>query len=578
MRYTPFHDHLPVPNTSANSLAACRWNVLTNIKQTQSNPPKNPSGALKMRFTSRKPPSNLAEQTHCPPSALCPTFQNQYDPSNLWEQADMSQPASTIPLQPLDDSLQAVLTSSQLGFVPKSLWNPSPSAQHRTDPYALPMSLRIGLQGSPETGAKFSPPPYAVVIESGDQRVLLAVAAQDGWHRWNDLYVSADADRVTLKLDLEGMTDPAEAASHVSLHLIPADKGESRHALLARGLARLYPAAYVPAKTPPAWWHQPIYCGWGDQVTMAMHLEGVGPERRAMAYCTQGLYERWINRLDEAGVPFGTIIIDHGWSPAGVWRPDLTRFPDLRGFIDRQHQRGRRVLLWLATWLWDGLDDDLCIFAGDHKLTADPTNPAYIERIQKWVHDLISPDGFDADGFKIDQLGFSPSYRRPRGGPCFGHTLRFEEPQGPIRMHGDNFGTELLHQLQKTIYQSAKAAKSDALITSSTVHPYFHDTLDMVRLHDMGHVAPDIFDAMEARAQLSRAALPGKLIDTDDWVHTNYDMWLRYTSGSRRIGVPCIFYAEHFMLNWKAEPATKLIPIEDLKRIAQAWRSDAITE
>jgi hypothetical protein len=125
--------------------------------------------------------------------------------------------------------------------------------------------------------------------------------------------------------------------------------------------------------------------------------------------------------------------------------------------------------------------------------------------------------------------------------------------------------------LQKDIYRAAKDAKADALITSSTVHPYFHDTFDMVRLHDMGHVAPDIFAAMRARADLAHAALPGKPIDTDDWIHSDYEMWMRYTSGSGILGVPCIFYAERFMLDWSKEPATKLVPLRDLRRIAKAW-------
>lgn len=136
---------------------------------------------------------------------------------------------------------------------------------------------------------------------------------------------------------------------------------------------------------------------------------------------------------------------------------------------------------------------------------------------------------------------------------------------------GRGWGCELLHQLQQDIYDAAKSVKPDCLITSSTVHPYFHDTLDMVRLHDMGHVAQDIFAAMGARADLARAALPGKLIDTDDWVHTDYDLWMRYTSGSRQLGVPCIFYSERFMINWRAEPATRSIPLRDLCKIATAW-------
>ena len=128
-------------------------------------------------------------------------------------------------------------------------------------------------------------------------------------------------------------------------------------------------------------------------------------------------------------------------------------------------------------------------------------------------------------------------------------------------------------KLLKDIYDPAKAAKPGCLVTSSTVHSCFHDTFDMVRLHDKGHVALDIFAAMGARAALAKAVLPHKPIDTDDWVHTDYALWLRYTSGSRAIGVPCIFYADRFMLNWQAEPATRQIPLADLRKIARAWRA-----
>jgi len=93
----------------------------------------------------------------------------------------------------------------------------------------------------------------------------------------------------------------------------------------------------------------------------------------------------------------------------------------------------------------------------------------------------------------------------------------------------------------------------------------------MVRLHDMGRVAPDIFEAMGARADLARAALPGKLVDADDWIHSDYQMWMRYTSGSHAVGVPCTLYAERFMKHWSKEPATQLIPLRDLRRIARAW-------
>lgn len=470
------------------------------------------------------------------------------------------------------ESVSARITADDLGFRPESIWNPSPSRDHRTEPWPLPKTLHVGIFGNADTCAKFSPPPFSVGIVGRDRKAMLSVGADTGWHLWNEIEFSGDSDGVTVRIDLEGHSDPEEVAGHVRMTLSFGRDGESLLALLSRSLRGLYPEAYSEPGPVPAWWSRPIYCGWGDQVALSMWIEGVGPEQRAVAYNTQGLHERWIRRLEEASVPFGTVTIDNGWSPAGTFRPNLDNWPDMKAFTRRQHEAGRKVLLWIPTWLWDGIPDEWCVFADGVKLTVDPTNPEYRKYLREQIHMLLSPEGLDADGFKIDQLAYSPSERCPRGGAQFGRTAYYPPAKNKIHLAGKGWGCELLHLLQHDIYTAAKEAKPDCLVTSSTVHPYFHDTLDMVRLHDMGHVAKDIFAAMGARADLAEAALPGKLIDTDDWVHTDYDLWMRYTMGSSRIGVPCIFYSERFMINWVEEPATRDIPLDDLRKIAAAWR------
>lgn len=472
-------------------------------------------------------------------------------------------------LLPQGDLLVLALSSAEIGFIPETIWNPSPSVDHRTDPYPVPQALRIGMCGNALTSAKFSPPPMAVVLEGGGRRWFLGIGADAGWHRWNEATFEAGAEGIRIVLDLEGMTDPASAKDHIRVCLQEFDSDMPLLDVLAKGLASQYPIEGDDLRVPD-WWLRPIYCGWGDQVAHAMHEEGVGLERRANAYCIQGLYERWIRHLDEESVPVGTVTIDGGWSLSGVWEPDPIRWPDLRGFIQRQHQAGRKVLLWIGTWLWDGLPKELSILGDGRQWTADPGNPAYRDQITRWVTELISPDGFDADGFKIDQLGFTPNKRRPRWCPRFGFLEMDGDPVTTVSQKGEAWGMELLYQYQKTIYQAAKAAKPEALITSSTVHPYFRDTFDMVRLHDMGHVPTDLMAAMGARAGLARAALPGFPIDTDDWVHIDYDLWLDYTSRSFEIGVPCLFYTEHFIAQWNKEPGT--VPIRHLGAIAEAWR------
>ncbi len=482
--------------------------------------------------------------------------------------------AAPIFLKAEGETLTRTLTPKDLGLAPDRMWNPSPSCENRTAPYKLPKDLRIGIVANQECGAKFSPPPFAVCLHGANEKTaLVSVAADAGWHRWNQIDFHGHQGGLDISIDLEGRTCPAEAQNHIWVDVVEKEAGETQHELLARGLAARYSEAGIPRDDIPSWWLRPIYCGWGDQVSTSMWLEGPGPEQRALAYCIQGLYEKWLARLDKAEVPFGTTIIDHGWSPAGSWEVDDISWPDLKDFIAKEHERGRRVLLWIAAWLWDGLPDEWCVFAGDQKLTADPTNPDYLDYVRTQVGKLISPDGLDADGFKIDQLAYSPSCRRPRGGARFGKSAFFDPSIGPIRMHGDGWGVELLYSYQKTIYDAAKKAKPDALVTSSTVHPLFHDSFDMVRLHDTGYVTGDVIETMKIRSDLARAALPAKPIDTDNWVSRDYPQWKKYTINSKVLGVPCIFYADRFLLNWDKEPTTRRIPENDLREIASAWDS-----
>ena len=435
----------------------------------------------------------------------------------------------------------------------------------------------MGIGDTEDSGARFSPPPYAVVVEDGSgQAQLIVLAAEPGWHRWLAATFQVDRQGATVSCDLESHTEPEEAAKHVCVHNFAGKSGQTRHALLRRGLMALYPGANEPRSDVPDWWLRPIYCGWGDQATTSMWLEGIGPQQRGLAFCIQGLYERWVDRLDQAEVPVGTIIIDAGWSPAGWWKPDRERWPDLRGFVDRQHERGRKVLLWLATWLHDGLPDEWCVFDRGYRLTCDPSHPDYRAHARACIHELLSPDGYDADGFKIDQLTYCPSQRSPCGGLRFGDCEYRAATDEPLQLAGGPdapWGCELLYEHQKDMYTAAKAAKPDCLVTSSTVHPYFHDTFDMTRLHDTGPVEGDPIIAMAARAELSRAALPHKPIDSDDWITQDYQLWMRYTTQSHALGVPCTFYAERFVANWQQEPATTPIPLADLRRIGDAWRA-----
>lgn len=436
----------------------------------------------------------------------------------------------------------------------------------------------MGTHTTTEAAAKLTPPPFAVVVQNGDSKSLICVGASAGKHLWNFVDFTVESTGVEVRIDFEGHTSLSKVKPHVKVIILPEERNESSMNLLSCGLKFLYPEAYGKSSTTkkPSWWYRPIYCGWGDQVGLMLDLEGPGSEARALAYCTQGLYQRWIDRLKKADVPVGTIIIDAGWSEGGVWRPNPVLWPDLRGFVDAQHKEGRRVLLWIATWLHEGLPDRWCIHAGKTKLVADPTNHEYCSFMKENVYRLLSPKQgcFNADGFKIDQLRYIPSEGILTGGEQFGRTFKLEQENSnhKIKLSGTKWGCELLYQLQKDIYTAAKSAKPDALINSSTANPYFHDTLDMLRLHDTGSVPKDVFKAMKARADLVRAVLPDALIDADNWITRDYHKWLNYTLVSYRLGVPCLFYTERFVnAIWK-QPVTRPIEMEVLRNIGQTWQ------
>lgn len=469
------------------------------------------------------------------------------------------------------DHLILTLGAKGLGFSPERVWCATPDRRQKNPLRKNPASVNIDLLNTAEACASFSPSPFAIVVERGSRRALVHVVADAGWHRWNSMRFDVDANGVSAVVDLEGHTEVDKAAKHVRLECVHALPGESRIDLLARGLAAAYPTASAP-RAVPDWWLQPSYCGWGDQVGISLHLEGPGSEARALAYCTQGLYERWLTRLDAARVPVGTVTIDAGWSSGGVWKPWTAQWPDLKGFIQRQHARGRKVLLWAGTWLHEGLPDEWCFHSGTKRLCCNPLNRAYRKFLRQQVQDLLSPEGYDADGFKIDQNAWAP---REQGAFDAEHGLRVvqvAEGSTAVTPRAATWGCEMLYDLQKQIYDAAMSVKPDALLTSSTIHPMFHDTLSMARLHDTGASRGSVLEPMRARADLAAAALPQHPRDADDWVWGNYPGWLEYTCQSGQLGVPCLFYAEYYVQSFVKTPTAKIVAMDDLRTIGKAWR------
>ncbi len=368
------------------------------------------------------------------------------------------------------------------------------------------------------------------------------------------------ADRAfSLRLDYDGHTSEDGEFAAPALVLTPgvpdpySGLRRSREDLLARGAAPTR-----PVRDAPAWWTEPIFCGWGAQSHLAATRGGLAAD-----HSTQAAYDGFLDHLEAHGVVPGTIVIDDKWQGAyGTCLPDLEKWPELPRWIAARHARGQRVLLWWKAWDAEGLPAELCIRNPDGAAIAlDPTHPDARGALREAVAHMLGGDGLDADGLKIDFTGSTPSGRA-------------------LSAHGDGWGIALLHELLAVVYDAAKEVEPDALVITHTPHPAFVDVSDMLRLNDMLRLddlgpVPAVLPQMRYRAEVTRAACPELPIDTDDWCVPDLATWRSYLELKPELGVPALYYASH--LDATGESLTRH-DYEALRRMWTAWRNARATD
>ncbi|MBQ6420102.1 MAG: hypothetical protein IJK02_03430 [Clostridia bacterium] len=373
-----------------------------------------------------------------------------------------------------------------------------------------------------------SPPPFVFPFfnDCNDSVMALGVAAERGknvYSRLNVRYVKPQAMWLELPFDTGAAFETQWTAPTVWFGFGDSDFGLiAEYADWCRAYFG-YPAPPDPARQP-AWWKRPIFCGWLEQV----FIMGNGSGRTKQA-ATQVNYEAMIARMDRAGLGPGIIIIDDKWqTDYGTMEPDADKWPDLRAFCDRRHAEGRKVLLWWRLWAPDGLSDTECIRDAGVNVTADPTSPAYRERLETVIRRLLgSGKGcMDCDGFKLDYI-----YRLPPSDIC-------GAPYEP-----GVAGMELMHRYYETVYRIAKSVKPDALINTSVAHPYFADVFDQIRLHDYNAAQRSTVSIMRFRAAFVRAVFPNALIDTDgaNFFTGNSQHILYHNRAAVSVGVPSLY-------------------------------------
>ncbi len=425
------------------------------------------------------------------------------------------------------------------GFHADSIFNPEPDGRER---YCVSPAERclIDMTGVPIPGRDhwfFTPPPFCFVLRKGQHCMTLGVTAKPGGHTFTE-YEYTGGSGQGLILRYEGMTRVDGAYELPEVQMI---FGQDEYELLGE-FSRIERAEPL-AKKQFAWWTRPIFCGWGAQSALSRDYDKPAP---ALAY--QKFYEDFTDSLDEKGIDPGTIVIDDKWQRAyGMNDVDTEKWPDMKGFIRRMHDKGRKVLLWLKAWDPEGVDPRLCVrdWRGTPQ-AIDPEHPEYIAIFRRACREMLSPEGLDADGFKIDFTARIPT--------CAG-----------CEHYGSHWGLELMRDYLAMVHDAAKAVKEDALVMCHCPHPYLADKLDMIRLNDV-NIGQPVNPQMTHRARVSAATLPDRLIDTDNWPMPDKRSWLDYERLQPELGVPSLYYL------WHMDNSPEEITDADLDVVRDSWK------
>ena len=424
-------------------------------------------------------------------------------------------------------------------FKVDSLFNPEPDGRECYKVSPAERAL-IDMTGVPIAGRDhwfFTPPPFCFVLRKGENCMTLGVTAKPGAHNYVEVeYIGGTGQGLIVRY--EGMTKVSGMYELPEVQMI---FGKDEYELLGE-FSKIERISLEP-KPQYDWWTQPIFCGWGAQSALSGPYGKPAPQ---LAY--QKFYEDFTDSLDEKNIQPGIIVIDDKWQAQyGLNNVDTEKWPDMKGFIRRMHEKGRKVLLWLKAWDPEGVEPALCVrdWKGN-ALAIDPANPEYIEVFRKACQEMLSPEGLDADGFKIDFTARIPT--------CAG-----------CEHVGEHWGLELMRDYLAMVHDTAKAIKEDALVMCHCPHPYLADKFDMIRLNDVNTGKP-VNPQMSHRARLVQHALPDRLVDTDNWPMPSKQAWLDYVRIQPDLGVPSLYYL------WHMDNSPEEITDEDLEVVRQSWQ------
>lgn len=329
-------------------------------------------------------------------------------------------------------------------------------------------------------------------------------------------------------------------------------------------------------KRSVSWWNKPIICGWGYQSYLGdlFRIRSDRPKDE-MVYnsCTQDNYEKFINIVDNLDLPWGTLIIDARWyKDNSILLPDKEKWPNMKLFIDRLHNQGKKVLLWWGIWNPMGFKNNELItfnsinnswlhnrdgrFAKFGKLSdgsylaPDITLDSVQQKLISRFSNLLSNKGIDIDGFKLDHIASLPAL----------YGIQFPDNSAKIS------GIELLKYYYDFIYKETKKIKKDALIIGQSPNPYFSNSFDMLRLGDIySKKKNSVLQEMIFRKEMAKIACDDWLIDCDGWPLPSKKAAMEYLYEQTNIGVPSLYYTNNL------DTTLEEIPVSYFSLLKNKW-------
>jgi hypothetical protein len=359
----------------------------------------------------------------------------------------------------------------------------------------------------------FAPPMLCLAFGTGDHWMGVGLGAKPGEYRFNGFEYLPAGNKAQFFVNYMGYSEFADgfASPAIALHF-----GYDPHEVLEQYAAWMDQEGFSTRRVtvPAAWHHRPIFCGWGEQMLLS---ERSG--RRAREEATQANYERMMAVIEQRGLPVGTLIIDDQWQDHyGTMLVDTARWPDMPGFVRRMHDRGIHVLLWMPVHRPDGLPDELCVHRDGKAISADVSNPLYIEFLRERIAHLVRDVG--VDGFKLD-------------------TVRGVTRDPGLKTHAPLHGIEWLRRYQKALYDETHRWRPDALVESHSTCPSFRDCADILRNNDLSGGSRNTAAVMEERSRLVRLA--GSPLSDCDNAGSVLAEWWACMQAQPRFGIPTLY-------------------------------------